>query len=317
MDDFLTKEENCYKFPHMLSVSPFIAKKYNDYLYGGTRTKNLYHYTNLDGLMGILKNTCFWATHTDFLNDSVELRHGIQLCFDVIEEKASQTVDKYEISFLYEIKQKIIEEKRELFLVSFCANGDLLSQWRGYSRGEYGVSIGFNYSELAGHCTTQYINNHIIPNKVIYDTKIQKQIIEDIICIGIKALNYEGVEWDKSYRIEVYPELLVQTLFIYIPLLKHPSFAEEKEYRFVVHNFQQDGKENIKKSYRIRENVILPYAQLDIITHDKESSRKLPIDKIIIGPSKSQDLTRKSIDYFLSNNGYSYVETEFSSIPYR
>nr|WP_235843329.1 hypothetical protein [Enterobacter huaxiensis] len=37
----------------------------------------IYHYTDLNGLKGIIESGSLWATHFSFLNDSNELTHGM------------------------------------------------------------------------------------------------------------------------------------------------------------------------------------------------------------------------------------------------
>ncbi|EFD2622350.1 hypothetical protein CK189_005805, partial [Escherichia coli] len=37
----------------------------------------IYHYTDLNGLKGIIESGSLWATHFSFLNDSNELSHGM------------------------------------------------------------------------------------------------------------------------------------------------------------------------------------------------------------------------------------------------
>lgn len=47
--------------------------------------KKLYHYTNWDGLSGILKTKSLWATHYRFLNDSSEFRLFGDKLFSLLE----------------------------------------------------------------------------------------------------------------------------------------------------------------------------------------------------------------------------------------
>ena len=49
------------------------------------------------------------------------------------------------------------------FVVCFCEEGDMLSQWRGYANDGKGCSLGFSISELKNYCRK---NNDIITLKV-------------------------------------------------------------------------------------------------------------------------------------------------------
>jgi len=47
-----------------------------DLIYGVPPDKYLFHYTDLNGLQGILSNADLWLTDSRYLNDSEEMRHG-------------------------------------------------------------------------------------------------------------------------------------------------------------------------------------------------------------------------------------------------
>jgi hypothetical protein len=307
---FMFDEHETYDYPNSIFVSSRIASIYKDILY--SKIEHLYHYTNLDGLLGILENKCLWATQINFMNDTQEYQHGIETSLQTINERVVNTTHIDELAFLKGLEKHITCERGELFVVSFCEEGDLLSQWRGYSRGDIGIAIGFNYKELSTEFNTQFINNFIIPFKVIYDVKIQKQMVSDIIDIGIKALHYGNGTFPRKARIEHFPELIAETILSFVPLFKHPSFSKEKEHRFI---YGVD-KERKNVNFRVRNNMILPYSSIDLVRIN-DTCRQMPIDKIIIGPFNGQELTRQSIDYFLTNNNYNYIHSEFSSIPFR
>src|SRR5436189_200043 len=41
--------------------------------------RTLYHYTNQAGLLGIIRSRQIWATHTQYLNDTREFLHAVQM----------------------------------------------------------------------------------------------------------------------------------------------------------------------------------------------------------------------------------------------
>jgi hypothetical protein len=46
--------------------------------------KTLYHYTNQIGFLGIIEKKEIWAMHTQYLNDTKEYQHAIDVVTDVI-----------------------------------------------------------------------------------------------------------------------------------------------------------------------------------------------------------------------------------------
>jgi hypothetical protein len=89
--------------------------------------------------------------------------------------------------------------------------------------------------------------------------------------------------------------------------LKHPSFAEEREWRLVGARKSFDTA-----CYRATETVIVPYFSLSII--DKTS---LPISRVIIGPHRYPGLARRSL-HFMSAVKHGWpLKVDHSRAPYR
>lgn len=89
-----------------------------------------YHYTSLDSFWNIVKEDCFRATHVRFSNDDLEYREGDKIIRELLHERR---VSDY-------------RNKQQYFMISFCDNNNLLSQWREYGNG---VSIGMDFSRYS------------------------------------------------------------------------------------------------------------------------------------------------------------------------
>ena len=139
----------------------------------------LYNYTTQAGLLGILESKSIWATHLRHLNDSSELQLGIEMfqrgLADLKVNREATGVYGW-TSFPEDVTQKIEESLREaassmihgmssaeVFATSFFDSaksvsdkgerdpGDTLEQWRAYSGGSGGFSIGFDKEALEKH----------------------------------------------------------------------------------------------------------------------------------------------------------------------
>src|SRR5882724_8885709 len=49
------------------------------------RPRYLYHYTNAQGLLGMLESKRIWATNSRFMNDPTEIGYAIRLVREVME----------------------------------------------------------------------------------------------------------------------------------------------------------------------------------------------------------------------------------------
>jgi hypothetical protein len=118
----------------------------------------LFHYTTIDGLLGIFDSWKLWATDVKYLNDSKEFENESAL-LDLAEARALELIaDDYEEIAPGSVHQTIRhvagmaftmrrQSRGGTYVTCFCENGDLLSQWRGY--GAAGVSLGFSREALA------------------------------------------------------------------------------------------------------------------------------------------------------------------------
>jgi hypothetical protein len=305
MSFIMTEEEIIESYPHFMSVTPFINQKFRDTMF--QHVDQLYHYTNLEGLFGIIESNGFWATHIKYLNDSKEFLHGLELCHEVIDSFQELTSEQEQ--FFQSLKGKLEEEDEDHFVISLCPNGDLLSQWRGYSGGQYGVSLGFDIKKLTRY-TTPRDNEYIFPQKVIYNREEQKEIILSILNIGLKYIESKGLD------LYFLPREIARVMKYFIILFKDASFQEENEWRIVTTNFR-DSEGTHSVNFRVRKNVILPFVKLRFREAMKEEQVNLPIQNIIVGPSESSEFTIESIQYYLKERNYLGTTITPSAIPFR
>lgn len=89
--------------------------------------KLLYHYTSLEILWKCIENDTMYARNVRFSNDAEEYDFGKKIIHKFCAKKNMH-----------------ILETGQCFMICFCLEDDLLSQWRGYA--SEGISIGFDFS---------------------------------------------------------------------------------------------------------------------------------------------------------------------------
>lgn len=168
----------------------------------------LYHYTDQKGLLGILDNKSIWATHIRYLNDASEYIHGITIAKKLIKElnidagPVLKAIDSDEASM--QMKESIgvaisdvlnrIDEV-SVFVASFFDSekerspeetqdaGDNLGQWRAYSRGSAGFSIGFDKALLSDYI--QELGDEyecpITSASCVYDVQVQQDYLNSVV----------------------------------------------------------------------------------------------------------------------------------------
>jgi hypothetical protein len=236
----------------------------------------LYHYTSQAGLVGILASDRIWTTDIYALNDWTEFRlafttASMQLLADAFNSGLPDDIDadakKMMINNVLAERNfpKLLEiikadppygERKGVFVCSFTAEGDLLSQWRGYSYSSQGFSLGFDTTLLKK--TLEAVHTRDTPTELvecIYDeAKIRERIQDlgrkaadgcrklkecnEIVPAGFETLLNPSPHYrkhtyylQKSFTFATVPFLLLAAQF------KHHGFQEEREWRVLYRAF--------------------------------------------------------------------------------
>ena len=114
-------------------------------LYQVKPARTLYHYTSLSGLQGIVASRSIWETEIRYLSDAKELVQTLDILLGLIRNKYESSDAKKREFFgqLEKWLQERLVRGHLVFVASFSEEGNLLSQWRGYSPIGKGVSLGF------------------------------------------------------------------------------------------------------------------------------------------------------------------------------
>lgn len=291
--------------------------------------KPIYHYTSQSGLIGIIRNKSIWATDIFYLNDAQEFNYALDLLRDElqwlldqinrgelgdIEKEGAFAKQIYELINL-SIREPILDYKYHVFVCSFSEKDDLLSQWRAYCPNGSGFSIGFTYSQLQ-NAIEKY---GFWLSKCIYNREDQKNAIKNLIrewgCRYIEGLSLFS-NLAKDQRTKELVDAIGDVSFDFIkafihlsPLLKHPSFSEEKEWRLISAPISIN---HLRVRWREGSSMIIPY--FDCPLHEDES---MEIDAVTVGPTAYQALSVQSVEAFLHAEKVKFRKLKSSDIPFR
>lgn len=274
-------------------------------LYAEQPHDTLYHYTSLSGVLGILGSGVLWASDIRYMNDSAELRHTADLVKREVELRIRQGHDRPALlnAFIDWVQHRITNG-HILFGASFRSNGNLLSQWRGYSSVGKGASLGFNAAFIRRCASSQSFNL----GRCVYAPSAQHSLIAEIID-GVELLAGEGEQKD-------YPSLfahLETDLLRIAAILKHPSFEEEQEWRLVspvISNYP-----NAEVFFREGRSMLVPYMKFALASSDGEA---MALDHVYLGPTPNISLSMNSLKMCLLKHGIQPAEgIDYCQIPYR
>ena len=271
---------------------------------------SLYHYTTLEGFMGIVESRSLWLTDFGYLNDLNEIEHGKKLILKALNIKFEKNPSEKIKKLILKLKNKLKENTGRICIASLSSESDSLSQWRAYGT----IAIGIKKNSLitiAPETTMQ---------SVIYNEQKQEKIIE--LYLDHYLASYEKDITNNSLnRIPDIYERTINFLRI-IAFFKDPSFSSENEFRLAFID-DQKSRESLEipspsKKFRISNNRIIPYVSTLMLNKDIDQNHlsNLEITEVVLGPSNDQ-LLEQGIREFLDEMHLNHVPIRKSNIPFR
>lgn len=302
-----------------------------------------YHYTSLENCIKLLDNQSgefgIWASNLAYLNDKEEHINGLNL-IDAEIEKLLINRDDDLSDWVSSYKEKRVKEytlANEIYVICFCSERSLLSQWKYYGK-DSGVAIEYNLDRClySGFIEGSDIYCPNFAYKVVYNNMTKTKIIDEYIKSNISEI-YQDSQYDAIEKQRMIHNNL-ERLYSYAPLFKHDSFSEEKECRLLFRPLHKSPSENAKSliHYRVSDGRIVPYMKIKIKGREEGKEIEPVIKSLTVGPGRNQDLVFEALKHIvslkfsgsdnqyelLSRKDYSYVringvEIRKASMPFR
>jgi len=270
----------------------------------------LYHYTDQNGFLSIIKNKNLWASQIQFLNDKNEYSLALSIASKLLNEKI-----KEDPSNLLMLKRFLLSLEH-IKLINHCVcslteNGDLLSQWRGYANSNCGYSIGFDETQLK-----EILDKHELSlSKCVYDLNEQEKLVLNVIEDSLERFpDYDEPNPNSETLTSESEKHFKNEISKLAPIIKDNAFSEESEWRIF-------GRVRFSElSYRASKSMLIPYYVVDL----DDSFHNL-VKEIIIGPTPHQELAKLSTSSFIVNqfppnsedgNHSPIIPIKNSSIPF-
>lgn len=315
-----------------------------------SKYKKLYHYTDINGLEGILEKNQLWASHFHFLNDIQEIiasRDRIMPIaieyalrefawwkekedwMKVVEENGGyNTVVEHEVTKVFNIITEVTSRLTPPYIVSFATHATAhelqdgsLDLWRAYSKSNNpGYAIVFNTKSLENRMKDE-LTSHQYHMLHLVDVDYGSNYLSSTHNFANKMIHmlngiYETIGLDisgKTIRIEE----MYTNIAITITRHKNPHFKSENEVRLVA---SPPTKESVPS---------IDISNARSVFHRKSSGCFVPtvgvfgddisdfdIEEIIIGPGEGQETRAEGLRSFLRSRGRS-INIRLSRIPYR
>lgn len=206
-----------------------------------TVPESLHHYTNAVGLQGILRSKSLWASDCHFLNDRSELVYGHHLVKSYLLKQSGP------VAAALVRGAPPTAEKAQIYVASFCEHGDLLSQWRGYSRLQDGYSMAFRFSRL-------HANKNVFLTKVLYERPEQEETLSNLV--GLVHDVFSRIDLPEDQTTELI-KLAADAVWALPFRLKDNSFEGEQEWRLVA-----GLASGYTEEFRVVDGHFVPYVRI-------------------------------------------------------
>lgn len=259
----------------------------------------IYHYTSLEVLYEILSSGHFHFNHCSFMNDYSEFECGLNSFQEMLNEFDKTDAENEIINAFLDLIKNLRDDSKA-FIGSFTTLKDSLSQWRAYSPSTSNIAIGLNIEKVNKCCN----HNDIAFGSIKYTNEF-KSVFERYFKELMPSLEY-AVNNQTQEIVQGMNKIILVYLYMLAPFIKHEGFREEEEVRIVTGNMHE-------VKYKYQKGIYLPYIEFDF-------GGKLPemIKEIWVGPSTSQELTKRSLELMLKNYKLSgQCNIKLSPIPYR
>lgn len=245
----------------------------------------IYHFTDIDGMIGIYKERCLWASHANALNDVTEILYGIDVAKNHISAKlipSSDTSSKPHIPmpmkhndilkavFKYLREPYENDTRYEAFVISFCGSITGSMHWLHYGHKGQGVAMGFDPSSF---------KSRFLLFPVEYDKSKFESLVDNIIEKTHEVLDeYDALNHQDT--IDLAGIVVSSFLRMQATRFKDKCFHGEEEWRLISW-LPMSADTSYRVNFRVLNNRVIPYLKLALDLHGSQ------LKEIVLGNSSS------------------------------
>jgi len=303
-------------FPKIVESFPLtivqISQKYNQL---PTNAMDVcYHYTNHNGLEGILRSGEIRATYRLQMNDLGEFEYAKNIIYRTLQEiEKIKNLPPVALS-LTEYTRKNLDNLISNSInryTSYCAcftfSSDHIGQWTTYAEDGKGFAIGFNIYQfmVLQNRKTEKGEPCAQCNPVIYNEINQSDLVWSLFEAGLNDLQTFADNCSKNplhltaLRDRITEEI-ISILLIRIDFIKAPEYKSEQEMRLILCP-NDDTLHALNIQYYERDNQKIPFIVIDLRNPD---TGRLFLEEIKVGPNAQFHEEEEYLENLLDELGY-------------
>ena len=266
----------------------------------------LFHYTDFDGVAGILATRSLWLSKISTLNDTSEIHLAVEQ-FKARAAHAAERLARDEADFLREASDHLDDARRtNICVASFGEKDDQLEHWRSYANDGRGISLGFH----AGALREAGSLHDVRLLRCVYDREMHARIVDDLLQLllqAVRAVRPRDAE-GRHALVEDFRSVFLMTA----PVIKDSHFAGESEWRLVsMPRSPEDPRLTaILAGNQASVKFVMPFG-------GEGPARATILSSVTIGPTLDPDNVADAVDVLARRQGFEVPDVRFSQIPYR
>lgn len=271
----------------------------------------VFHYTNASGALGILTSKEIWTTLVYHLNDVQEAHYAQGLALQLVHESVDLIPEDHRGAFIERFRSTQAQVRQtHIFAASFSKNQDVLSQWRGYA-GSGGYALGFSVAALES-VASELVG--VRTGHVCYDRTQQRKMLQPAISDLIDSVGSTPIESISREGLNPFWKAVMRIASV-APLIKHPGFAEEEEWRIYTDASKRSDRQY---DFIVKDGELVPIFKIKLKTVDKKNGRvDIGLRHIATGPGDHLERRSNAILSLLYRYGIDFDMGINSQTPYR
>ncbi|MFA0813807.1 DUF2971 domain-containing protein [Microbulbifer epialgicus] len=296
----------------------------------------IYHYTDINGLHGIIGEGEFWLTDNRFLNDHTEGQYAQNILNKFSDEILRDCNKNYALNIFSQLNQESQANKKGRVYVGSFSEKNILSQWRGYCPKEGGYCIGFDEAQLKDRRGFQIEKCNYDEKKTIsqwkklandineqYENGLRIERFLDNEDLQSKRHIFTSDDWEVAYSV-LHQAYCSNEIYKIKMTNKHPDYIDEREtriFKFTSPKTISEKNESGHDKFRVRledeTEVHFRKSNGGLIPYIKLQNIESLIKKVYIGPQGNPDLSLLSLEEFMVHNKKLKFDIEKSDTPLR
>jgi hypothetical protein len=209
------------------------------------------------------------------------------------------------------------ERSFDCYVACFCAQEELLHQWRFYAESGGGVAIGFDAAELGKRALVKSTRERAMLAPVEYNPDHQELALVQLFSAAIEMMSpYAELQVHEAIDcINLCSGFIRGNAMRYFLTFKHPAFEVEKEWRLVLVPFDTAGT---GLEFRDGPFGLTPYVEIHPFWDPEPSAaRPMALTSVTHGPVSDPSTAKLALQKLLRSSGYRQTTVKGSQLPFR